>query len=452
MMRRGFKIMALLVFVLMLPVSAGAAGKSIATANGGVGVKRVISPGGIEAWLVEDHTNPVISLRLAFRGGAALDPSGKKGLARMVAALLDEGAGGLDSKTFQQRLDDLSITLRFDAGRDRLTGKLRTLTENRDEAFKLLRLSLTVPRFDAEPVERIRMQLLSSVRQDMEDPDTVASHALAARLYPDHAYGFPVDGTENSLKAITGDDLRRFARDRLGRDNLFIGVVGDVTADQLSASLDGLFGDLPDKAKVTSITDTTPKTDGGISVVDLKVPQSGITFAQVGLKRDDPEFFTAYVMNHILGGGGFTSRLYNEVREKRGLAYSVASYLYPLDHSAMIMGVAGTANAGVSETIAVIKEQWRKMAKGGITQSELNDAKTYLVGSYPLRFTSSGTIASMLVGIQLEDLGIDYMEKRNGYVEAVTLDGVNRLAAKLLDAEKLTIVIAGEPVGVETTH
>ncbi|MHA1598951.1 MAG: M16 family metallopeptidase [Alphaproteobacteria bacterium] len=441
----------LLALTLLLAEAAGAADAPVAGANGTVGISRVISPGGIEAWLVSDHSNPVISVRLAFRGGAALDADAKPGLARMAAALLDEGAGDFDSKAFQRRLEDLSITLRFDAGRDHFTGRLKTLTENREQAFEMLRLALSKPRFDAEPVERIRMQLSSSVRQEMEDPDSVAGRALSRVLYPDHAYGRPVNGTLDSLQAIEVADLRGFASERQGRDNVYIGVVGDIGADDLSRLLDKVFGELPAKAKPVHLADVEPKTNGGTSVVALKVPQSGIMFAQVGLKRDDPEFFTAYVMNHILGGGGFTSRLYDEVREKRGLAYSIVSYLYPLDHSAMILGAAGTANARVAETIEIIRAQWRKMSEHGVTPEQLSDAKTYLTGSYPLRFTASGSIAGMLVGIQLENLGIDYMEKRNGYVEAVTVDGVNRLAAKLLDADKLTFVVAGQPVGVETT-
>lgn len=439
-------IAVLMAVFLFVPSPVWSAGNST------VAVERVVSPGGIEAWLVSDHSNPVISLRLAFRGGAALDADGKQGLARMTAALIDEGAGDLDSKAFRRQLNDLSISLSFDTGRDSFTGNLKTLTKNRDEAFELLRLALNEPRFDAEPVERIRVQLLSSLRQDKEDPDYVAARALSQALYPGHAYGRAVNGTEDSLAAITVDDLRGFVSRRLGLDNLYIGVVGDISADQLSAVLDHVFGGLAEKANSFHVTDVSPKADGGVSVIELKVPQSAIVFAQKGLKRDHPDFFTAYVMNYILGGGGFTSRIYNEVREKRGLAYSVGSYLYPLDHSAMILGSAGTANDRVSKTIAVIKEQWRTMAEEGVTSEELADAKTYLTGSYPLRFTSSSAIAAMLVGIQMENLGIDYMDKRNGFIEAVTRGGVNRIAATLLDADKLTFVVAGQPDGVETAR
>jgi len=426
---------------------AGGVGASNATKKT-VHVERVISPGGIEAWLVSDRTNPIIAVQFAFRGGASLDPSGKEGLARMAASLLDEGAGDLDSQAFQRRLEDDAITLRFSTRRDTFTGQVGTLTENRAEAFDLLRLSLTAPRFDTEPVGRIRSQLLANLRSELEDPDVVAGLAMSAALFPGHPYGRPVDGTRESIEAITSGDLKDFFKERLALDNLVIGVVGDIGAAELGRQLDMTFDGLPKKAKPYKIDDVMPRVSGATSVIRMDVPQSAIVFAQAGVSRDHPDFFPAYVLNHILGGGGFTSRLYDQIREKRGLAYSIGSYLYPLDHSALILGSAGTANKSTGETLKVLKEEWQKMAEKGTTQEELNDAKTYLTGSYPLRFTSSDRIASILVAMQLDDLGIDYLDRRNGYIEAVTLEAVNELAGHLIDVDKLTVVVVGKPAGV----
>ncbi len=411
-------------------------------------VERVVSPGGLEAWLVRDHANPIIALRLAFRGGAALDPAGKEGLANMAAALLDEGAGDLDSQAFQRRLEDLAIRLGFDAGRDAFSGNLRTLTENRDQAFALLRLALTAPRFDSEPVARVRQQILAGLRSDSEDPDFIASRTLSRALFPDHPYGRPVRGTAQSVAAIGAADLGRFARRRLARDNLVIGAVGDIEAAVLGSLLDATFGGLPAKAASWAVADTRPQASGETIVVEKPLPQSAILFAHEGVKRDDPDFYAAYVVNYVLGGGGFTSRLYGQVREKRGLAYSIGSRLYPLDHAALIMGSAGTANKSAAETLRLVRREWRAMAADGMTEAELADAKTYLTGSFPLRFSSSGRIARMLVGMQLENLGIDYLEKRNGYVEAVTFADVRRVARRLLDADRLTTVVVGRPEGI----
>ena len=308
-------------------------------------VQRVVSPGGIEAWLVEDHTNPMLAVRFAFRGGSALDPAGKEGLADMVSTLLDEGAGDLDSQAFQRRLESLAVTLRFDAGLDSFGGRMRTLTRNRDDAFDLLRMAVTKPRFDAEPIERMRAQLLANLRVKSEDPGTIASRALFKALFPNDPYGRPSEGTEATIAKITVDDLRGFVARRLARDNLVVGVVGDISPVDLSALLDRTFGALPAHATDWRQSPVTPAAPKGVEVIAKTVPQSNIVFAQRGLMRDDPDFYTAYVLNHILGGGGFTSRLYDSIREKRGLAYSVYSALYPLDRAGLIIGGAGTANA-----------------------------------------------------------------------------------------------------------
>jgi zinc protease len=415
-------------------------------------VQRVVSPAGVEAWLVEDHTNPIVALRFAFRGAAALDPKGKEGLADMVSSLLDEGAGELDSQAFQRRLEDMVITLRFDAGYDTFGGRLRTLSVNLGAAFDLLRLALTQPRFDADPVARIRSQLLTIIRRNSEDPDVIAGRAMRRALFPDHPYGRPVMGTEDSVKAITTADLKRFTAERLGRDNVLIGVVGDIGADQLAALLDGVFGGLPGQAAPWHLPEVTPAATGHTIVVRKAVSQSAILFAQAGIKRDNKDFYPAYVMNYVLGGGGFTSRLYNEVREKRGLAYSVYTALSPMASSALLQGGAGTANARVAETLGVVRAEWRRLAADGVEAVELADTKTYLTGSFPLRFSSSGRIAAILVAMQLDNLGIDFLERRNSYVEAVTRDAVNQVARRLLDPDGLTTVVVGEPEGVSSSQ
>ena len=276
-----------------------------------------VRAGGVEAWLVEDHANPILSLRIGFRGaGSAADPADKGGLARMTAALLDEGAGDLDSQAFQQKLEDLAIRLSFDSDRDNFGGTLTTLAANRDVAFDLLRLSLTAPRFDAEPVGRIRSQLEAQLRLDDEDPETRADRQLWAMLFPDSPYGRPTMGTPDSLRRIERADLARFAGERLARNNIVLGVVGDVTPQQLRTLLQKTFGELRPTAVATDISDVQPAVGGKLVVVDMDVPQSAVAFAQEGLKRNDPRFYVLTVLNQILGGGGLSSRLFDEVREK----------------------------------------------------------------------------------------------------------------------------------------
>lgn len=417
-----------------------------------VNVERVVSRSGIEAWLVRDSRNPIISMRFAFRGGSALDPADKQGLANMTAALLDEGAGDLDSQAFQKILEDLSISLQFDAGHDTFNGRLKTIVENKDEAFRLLALSMTAPRFDEDAVLRIRSQILAQLRRASEDPDSLAGERLFQMLFPAHPYGRRARGTTESVEKIAVEDLRGFVRGRLGRDNLRIGVVGDITPETLAPLLDSTFGGLPAKAAAWDVPDVRPQGAGKTVVIRKPIPQSVISFAGEGLARKDRDFYAATVMNHMLGGGGFTSRLYNEVREKRGLAYSVGTSLHPLDRAALLLGGAGTANAQAAETIRIVREEWSRFAEKGVTEEDLADAKAYLTGSFPLRFTASDHIASTLVGMQLDDLGIDYLERRNGLIDAVTRDDVNRVARTYLDGKALVFVVVGSPAGVESSE
>ena len=437
-------------FALLLAVILAAYATSPASAA--VEVQRVVSPGGIEAWLVEDHANPVVSLALAFRGGAAaLDRSGKEGTTELLAAMMNEGAGDLDSQAFQRALEENSIDFRFDAGRDAFEGSIRTLTRHRDLAFDLLRLALTVPRFDADAVDRVRAQLLASLAQKVEDPDYIAARAWWRLAFPDHPYGRPVDGTAESVAALGADDLRGAVGEAFARDRLVLAAVGDITASELALLLDRTFGQVPAASPAVEVPRAEPVL-GDTVVIERDVPQSVAVFGQGGIDRDDPDFYAAYVLNYILGGGGFASRLTEEVREKRGLAYGVSTYLNTLEHSAVWQGQVATQNERVAESLHLIRDEWRRMAETGPTAEELSDAKTYLTGSFPLRLTSTGSLAGFLVDIQLQELGIDYVEKRNGLIEAVSLDDVKRVAARLMTPDRLSFVIVGRPKGVEPTR
>ena len=415
-----------------------------------VQVERVVSKGGIEAWLIRDHSNPITTMKFTFRGGAALDPVGKEGLADLAASTIDEGAGDMDSNTFQQTLDARSISISFDAGLDTFQGTLRTLNKNRDKAFDMLRLALIEPRFDADPVARIRAQIMSKIEQDQEDPGYQARRKAMETAFKGHPYARSSSGTLESVAQITRDDLKGFVARRFARDNLLIGVVGDIQADELKGLLDAAFSGLPAKAAPWEVAKIKPDLSAGVDITPIKVGQSAIQFAQPGISRDDPDFYTAYVLNYIVGGGTFVSRLYDEVREKRGLAYSIYSYLMPMDAGAAIMGGSGTANARAGETVATIRDVWAKFAAKGPTVSELTDAKTYLTGAFPLRFTSSSSIAATLVAMQEDGLGIDYIDKRNAFIEAVTFEDAKRVAKSLYQPDKLRFFIAGEPEGLPT--
>jgi zinc protease len=416
-----------------------------------VEVTRVVSPGGIEAWLVEDHANPLLSMHFAFDGGGELDPPDKSGLANLAASTMDEGAGDLDSQAFQRKLADNAIELRFRAGLDVFSGTVKTLIEHEALTFDLLRLALSQPRFDAEPVARLKSQIMANIRSDSEDPGTLAYDALFKGFFAGHGYAQRSDGTEATVQAITPADLHGFVKTRLARANLKIGVVGDITPERLGALLDVAFAPLPPQSEVSPVVDVAPHATGRLQVIERDLVQSTIVFGHGGPKRDDLDYYAASVMNHILGGGTFTSRLYEEVREKRGLAYSVGTGLYPLDHAGLIIGNAGTENARVKETVDIIRAEWQKLAAGELSAAELNDAKTYITGSFPLGFSSTAKIASVLVAMQQNNLGIDYLDKRNAYIEKVTLADVQRVAAQYLNANALDVIVVGKPEGLIAT-
>jgi len=433
--------MRLLTFAIMTLVFTSTANATV----GGTNIERIVTPKGIEIWLVRDLNLPMLSFEFAFFGGAAQDPEGKPGVANLVASLLDEGAGDLDARSFHERLEERAIRLFFSAGRDTLRGSLKTLTENQDKAFDLLHLCLTAPRFDASELERIRATILAGLRRRTTNPSDIASDRWFARAFPDHPYGRPVQGNLETLPSITSTDLDAYVHRVLARSNLKIAVVGAIDGPAIAALVDRAFGDLPAKSNLTSIPDVTPQGLGMRETIELKVPQTVITFGGVGLKRSDPDFIPAFVLNHILGGGGFQSRLFREVREKRGLAYSVYSSLLPLKHAGLFFGGTSTGNDRAVETLEIISGEIKRIAAEGPTAEELDKAKRFLIGSYPLGFDTSSKIAGTLLDIQVENLAIDYIDKRNAMIEAVSGADIKRTAGRFLSNMELLVMLVGEP-------
>jgi len=414
-----------------------------------VTIERVVSPGGIEAWLVEDHGQKVISLSYSFHTGAAEDPADKSGLTEFVASTLDEGAGDLDSEAFQGKLEDLSSSISFEPSQDYFQGRVHTVTPNRDVVFDLLRLSLTEPRFDAPAVARVRDQITKAIAARAEEPNALAGKIWWRSNYPDHPYGRPVLGTAKAIADITADDLKSYVHTRFGRDQLKVAVVGDLTPEELKPLLDKTFGSLPAvAAEPPAPADAAPAAAGKLLLVKKPVPQSIVLFGQPGLPIADKDYYTLLVVNNVLGGGTFSTRLEHAVRETKGLAYSVGTGLANYDHAALLFGQAGTQNAKVGETIAIIRQEWARFAAEGPTEKELKDAKTYLEGAYALGLDSTLSIAERLLFFQTHGLPIDYFDRRKGLIEKVTLADAKRVAKSVLDPAKLGFVVVGDPDGV----
>jgi zinc protease len=436
---------AALTIALLLPVLAASAPPVSATT-----IERIISPGGIEAWLVREPAVPLIAVDFAFTGGAVQDPAGKAGTADLVAALLNDGVGDFDSKTFHANLERKAIELGFNAERESLRGSLRTLTENRDEAFDDLRLALTAPRFDPADVELNRAQIMSMLRRATTSPTEIANRRWWETAFAGHPYGRPVNGTPESLPTITVDDLKTYTHRVLARENLKIAIVGDIDAETAKTMLDHVFGGLPAKPQLTPIEAVLPQGLGRRIVVSLDVPQAAVEFGGAGIARKDPDFMAAYVVNHILGGGDLSSRLYQEVREKRGLVYSVYDSLLWLDRAALFLGATATRDDRTGETLDLIQKEVHRLAADGPTADELAKAKAFLNSSFVLNLDTSSKIAGMLVQLQVDDLGIDYFSRRSAMIEGVTLDDAKRVAKRLLDGGMLVTVV-GKPEGIAST-
>jgi len=412
-----------------------------------IAIQELMSPGGVQVWLVEEHSISFTALEIRFQGGGSLDLAGKRGATNLMVGLLEEGAGALDARGFTTAKEELAAEFSYDIGDDAVSISARFLTENRAASVELLRQSLVEPRFDADAIERVRAQVLTGLRQDEKDPRALASRAFDTMAFGDHPYATSFQGTLDSVAGLTREDLVVAHQGALARDRLYVSAVGDITAAEVTALVDTLFAALP--ATGAPLPEAiTPNFPGGVKVTDFDTPQSVVLFGQPGLDRDDPDFFAAFVLDHILGGGGFESRLMQEVREKRGLTYGVYSYLADRDSAFWWGGSLNSQNERAAEAIDVIRAEWLKMRDAGVSDAELSDAKTYLTGAYPLRFDGNGPIAAILVGMQMQGLPTSYVTERNAKVDAVTKEDVARVAKRLMDPEALTFVVVGRPAGI----
>lgn len=422
---------------------------SAAIAGPSVTVQKVRGACGVEAWLVEEHSLPLIALDFAFDGGATRDPANAAGSAYLVSGLLDEGAGDLDAEAFQGAMADHAINLGFEARRDDFHGHLQTLSRHRDTAFDLLALALQKPRFDADAVARVKAQVVAGLQRQAQNPDTLCRNALYAAAFPGHAYGRPEKGDVDSVSRLEADGLKGLSRELLSRAGLKLVVVGDITASELAQRIDAIFGALPEGAPRRLPAEPLPIHGlGETQVIDLDVPQTVLRFVVPGPMRGDPDFITASVLNHILGGSAFTSRLFMEVREKRGLAYGVSSSLLPMRESAMVVGGTSTRNDRVAESLAVIREEMTKLAEEGPSEHEVEEAKRYIIGSYPLRFDTSPKIAGELLGLAVYGFEPDFLTERNRLFAEVTLADVKRVGKRLFGDPRLLVQAVGRPVGL----
>jgi zinc protease len=428
---------ALLIAALWLPAAAGA-----------VDIKVVTTPLGLKAWLVQDKSAPAVSLSFSFASGTASDPAGQSGVTNLMATLLTDGAGSLSSQAFRQRQEDLAASLGFSASLDRLGGTLRVLSANREEGFELLRMALTQPRFDTDMIEQRRSQIIASLNQANQRPSSVAARTLMEAEFAGHPYANDPDGTPDDLKKLTAQNFKQRAAALLIRSGLIVAAVGDIDEKDLARLLDRAFGSLPQGTPLPLPPEWKPPVKARTIVVERPVPQSTVLMALPGVARDDPDWYAALIMNHILGGGGQQSRLFHEVREKRGLAYGASSSLRVYKRAALLVISTASANERVGEAIRVVRAELARLRLEGPTEPEMADAKTYLAGALALSLDSSGAIAGLLHSMQADNLAPDHLTKRGALIAAVKIDDVRRLARRLLRDEAVTTVVVGKPVGI----
>lgn len=411
-------------------------------------VQKLSTPGGIEVWLVQDKTVPVISMSFSFDGGLAHDPENMPGVGRLVSILLDEGADKLDSQQFQAQLSDNAIQMGFTAGRDAFYGRLKTLKANRTLAFDLLRMALNSPRFDKDAIERMRDANAAQIREDLNEPSWLVARNYNGMVFEGHPYSAPGLGNLDSMARITRADLLKFVQAQFARDVLKVAVAGDISAEEVAKAVDSVFGALPAQAEKKESHEALLQYTGKTILLPLDTPQTYISAGSAGLYRKDPDWHAATVMNYILGGGSFDSRLMSEIREKRGLTYGVYSNLSSMKYSALLQANMSASNDKVADALKLLKLEWAKLAKSGPTEQEVDDAKSYLTGSLLLELTSTDDISDVLNSLQRDGLDFNYINARNAEIEAVTRDDVKRVAERLLKPEDLTIVLVGRPADV----
>lgn len=417
-----------------------------------VQVQQVVGSSGVKAWLVEDHKLPVVAISFAFRGGVEQDQPAKQGLATMMTGLLTEGAGDLDAIAFQKHLADRNITMDFKAERDALLGSMKCLAQDKDAAFSLLALALTKPRFDTADLERERAQQQAAIRAQFANPEWQSRYALLQSLFGRHPYGQRRLGTLKTVSALTRDDVKNFADNHLARDNLVVSVAGDMTAGEVAAVLDRVFGDLPRKAHLAKI----PAAGWPGKAVQIVVPREGtqtaVMFALPAPRQDDADWYPAEIANYIFGGGGFSSRLMQEVRDKKGLTYGIDTGLSPSEHASLMVGSMASDNPKTREAWDIVLATLQRFYEDGVTAKEIDAAKDYMTGSLPLALTSTDRIAGVLTQMQLEHRPPHYLDIRNDLIRKVTPEQVNNAIHRWFNPAVLVSAMTGRPEGMASAE
>lgn len=416
-------------------------------------IQRFTTPGGASVWLVSEPGIPIIAVDMAWKGGDVQDPEGLEGLTDAMVYHMNEGAGDIDSLGFQTRMEELNMSFGCSGGAEWTSCSVNMLSENSGEVMDLVSLAFADPRFDEVPFERFRREAEVGLKTREASAGYLGWRAEADALYPDHPYAR--ETSAESIAALTPEGAKAHMRKLMVKDRILVTVVGDVTPDEIAPMIDQVMAGLPDTSEIVETPEITllPATSmQSPIVVALPQPQSNVKFIGPALRKDDPDFFPAYVLNYKFGGGGFDSRLMQSLRVEQGLTYGVYSGVSGGKIMQSWTAAGQTKNETAGAFIDGIKQEMEKIAATGLTEEELDAAKAYLIGSYPLGFDSNAKIASQLMSIRKDDLrDITYFDTRNDRFNAVTLEDVNRVAKEYLQPERFSVIVVGEPEGVSTS-
>lgn len=413
-----------------------------------VDIQQFTTPGGVSVWLVTEPSIPIVSVQMAWRGGSVADPAGLEGLGQAVSYGMNEGAGDLDSLAFQTAMEDLNMSFGCSNGTEWTSCSATMLSENAAPSMELVATALTAPRYDEGPFGRFVREQEVSLRTRETSAGYLAWRAQSQALYPDHP--FAREMTAESLAALTPELARQHKDALMTKDRLLVTAVGAISPEALAPLIDTAVAALPETSEMPVLTPIAlPETAAADPVVvSLPQPQSLVRFIGPGMDRNNPDFFPAFVLNYTFGGGGFEARLMKTLRVEKGLTYGVSSSIDPNPFFSVWSGGGQTKNESAGEFVAGIRDEMKAIIEGGVTEAELADAKAYLIGSYPLGFDSNAKIAGNIMSVRQDELGIDYFDRRNALIEAVTLEDVNRAAATYLAPERYSFFIVGEPEGL----
>lgn len=391
----------------------------------------VVTPKGFKLWLIEEHQVPIVSMAFLFKkAGRGYDTDDKEGLAMLVADVLPHGAGKYDSHDYHETLELNGISLGFNVGLENFSGQITFPSTNIAAAEDVLAETFKSPLFPEDTLKSSKQQFLAALASQKETPQGELGLEFAQILYGNHPYARNPLGNAQDIQNLSREDLQNYVKTMLVKENIIIGIAGDISSDRAAELADNVFSSLAESSDIKELEAPKINLESQRHKIERKTAQVTSSFAALGVAREDKDFYPLYVANYVFGGSGLTSRLSLEAREKKGLTYGIGTYLATDKKTPLILGQFSSTPENYEQMYQILLNEWQKFAKTGVSKKELDDAKNYLLASYNLRFNSTEGLADMLVAMQQYNLGLDFLQKRNGYIKDITLKQVNKAAQR----------------------